>query len=210
MRAGSNRLTRIAYAAAATNFIAAVLMVLVLGNGLPTSGTDPAVRLAFIRSHNFSWQLGWFAWNVAALTLLGFFLALRMADERPGWILNLAIACAAAGVAADLTAEALMMGLEPSSSVTSFAVLERATLLLTGYVANGLYSVCGAMLTLSWRRIPSPIAIVALPLWPAGFLLSFATMIDASALEVGSTATVMVLFVVWAAMVGRWSAKNAS
>jgi hypothetical protein len=48
-----------AYAAAATNLIAAGAMLLLLRHGLPVPGSTPAERLRFITEHTTIWRTGW-------------------------------------------------------------------------------------------------------------------------------------------------------
>src|SRR2546426_53093 len=95
---------KLAYLAAFANILAAALLLFVLRRGLPPRGL--LARAAFISSHEAGWRLGWFSWNVAAVTLLGLFLALasRWKNEAPV-LCGLAIVLATAGLAADLSAE---------------------------------------------------------------------------------------------------------
>ena len=205
-------LTGPAYLAAVLNAVASVLMVAVLRTGLPGGSDTSAQRLAFIQGHVWQWRVGWLTWNLAALSLVALYVALgRAAGAQETLLVRLALLFAAAGLAGDLTAEALIMGLEPSLSPSAFAVAERATLLLTGYLGNGLYSVAGAMLTWYLRRaLPRWLVAVAIALWTAGLALSVMTMIDSTAGEVVTTGAVMVLFVAWAGLVGRWAQHGAS
>jgi hypothetical protein len=204
-------LIRVAYLAAAMNAVASIVMVAVLRAGLP-GGSDTAAELAFIQGHVWQWRVGWLTWNLAALSLLALYVALgHLAGSQRNLVVRLALLFASAGLAGDLTAEALIMGLEPSLSPSAFAVAERATLLLTGYLGNGLYTLAGAMLTWCLRRIlPRWLVAVAIALWAAGFALSLMTLIDSTAGEVVTTGMVMVLFVVWAGLVGRWAQRSAS
>ena len=205
-------LIRAAYLAAVLNAVAAIVMVAVLRPGLPGGGDSVAQRLAFIQGHVGQWRVGWLTWNLAALSLLALYVALgRVAGTQGTLLVRLALLFAAAGLAGDLAAEALIMGLEPSLSPSAFAVAERATLLLTGYVGNGLYTLAGAMLTWCLRRaLPRWLVAGAIALWAAGFALSLMTLIDSTAGEVVTTVMVMVLFVGWAGLVGRWAQQRAS
>jgi hypothetical protein len=205
-------LVRLAYLAAALNAVASVVMVTVLRDGLPGGGNTANQRLEFIRSHIWQWRTGWLTWNLAALSLLALYVALGRAVGTPRSLMSrLALLFAAAGLAGDLTAEALIMGLEPSLSSSAFTVAERATLLLTGYIGNGLYTLAGAMLTWCLRRVlPRWLVGVAIALWASGFAVSLMTMIDSTAGEVVTTGMVMVLFVGWAGLVGRWAQQSAS
>jgi hypothetical protein len=205
-------LIRLAYLSAALNAVASVVMVTVLRAGLPGGSDTAGQRLIFIQSHVWQWRVGWLTWNLAALSLLALYFALgRVAGTQGNLLVRLALIFATAGLAGDLSAETLIMGLEPSLSASAFAVAERATLLLTGYLGNGLYTLAGAMLTWSLRRaLPRWLVAVAIALWAAGFALSVATLIDSTAGEIVTTGMVMVLFVGWAGLVGRWAQQSAS
>jgi hypothetical protein len=194
------------------NAVASIVMVAVLRMGLPGGSDTATERLVFIQGHVWQWRVGWLTWNLAALSLVALYAALGLIAGMNGNLLvRLAMVVAAAGLAGDLTAEALIMGLEPSLSPSAFAVAERATLLLTGYLGNGLYSLAGAMLTWCLRRaLPRWLVAVAIALWAAGFGLSVMTLIDSTTGEVVTTGMVMVLFVGWAALVGRWAQQSAS
>jgi hypothetical protein len=203
---------RLAYLSAAMNAVASVVMVAVLREGLPGGSDTAGQRLVFIQGHVWEWRLGWLTWNLAALSLLALYVALgRVVGTQGNLLVRLALLFAAAGLAGDLTAEALIMGLEPSLSTSAFAVAERATLLLTGYLGNGLYTLAGAMLTWCLRRaLPRWLVAVAIALWAAGFALGVMTLIDSTAGEIVTTGMVMVLFVGWAGLVGRWAQQSAS
>lgn len=205
-------LIRLAYLSAAVNAVAAVVMVAVLRAGLPGGSDTAGQRLLFIQAHVWQWRVGWLTWNLAALSLLALYVALgRVTGMQRTLLVRVALVFAAAGLAGDLAAEALIMGLEPSLATSAFAVAERATLLLTGYLGNGLYTVAGAMLTWCLRHaLPRWLVALASALWAAGFALSITTLIDSTAGEVVTTGVVMVLFVAWAGLVGRWAQQSAS
>jgi len=196
----------VAWVAAATNLVAAVCLATVLRPGLPRPSTSALERSEYIRTHLFAWRLGWFAWHLAALALLALFVVLALRVRRAVPVIAvLAVACASAGLAADLAAEAALMALVPSATGSTFVELERASLLLTGYVANGLYSLAGALLTAAiWRELPRPLRALALVVWPAGFVLSAATLADSVTWEIAATAVVMPAFVVFAGGLGAW------
>ena len=152
------------------------------------------------------WRVGWLTWHAAALTLLALFVVLALRARPTAPVLStLALVCAGAGLAADLSAEALLMGGAPSVGDAGFVAAERASLLFTGYVGNGLYSVAGALLTVSlYARWPRSLAAVAVVVWTVGVVLSAGTLADSTAVEIGATAILMPAFVVFAAMTARW------
>src|SRR3954454_3552382 len=130
-----------AYVAAGVHVVAAAAMLLALQPGLPVAGSVLATRLAYVSAHMTAWCLGWLVWHAADFTLLPLYLALaahwkRWAPLRCGLVLLLA----AAGLAVDLGAQAVYMGVAPRLGPEPFAVAEQVAGVLTGYVANGLYT----------------------------------------------------------------------
>src|SRR6266487_2472330 len=123
-----------AFVAAFANLLAGVLTLFVLRRGLPPGSlTD---RAAFISSHVVLWRVGWLGWSLAAVTLLGLFLALagRFRAVAP-LLCGLGIVVGAAGLAADLSAEALLAGFTRSTP-PNLSLVQSEAFLLTGYVGN--------------------------------------------------------------------------
>ena len=105
---------RLAYLSAAMNAVASVVMVAVLREGLPGGSDTAGQRLVFIQGHVWEWRLGWLTWNLAALSLLALYVALgRVVGTQGNLLVRLALLFAAAGLAGDLTAEALIWGWSP-------------------------------------------------------------------------------------------------
>jgi hypothetical protein len=131
-------------------------------------------------------------------------------EERGSVFCGLAIVVATAGLAADLSAEALLAGFTRSTP-GNFAVVQAEALLLTGYVGNGLYTVAGILLTIAGRR-ELPVGVLALGafVWGAGLWLSAATLLGSSTGEALSTGLLLTSFVVWATLLGRWFGSLAS
>src|SRR5437764_11378636 len=98
-----------AYLAAFANLLAGALTLIVLRRGLPPRSL--AHRVAFISSHVVWWRVGWLGWSLAAISLLGLFLALagRFRTVAP-LLCGLVIVVSPAGLAADLRADALLAG----------------------------------------------------------------------------------------------------
>jgi hypothetical protein len=203
---------RAAYAAAGLNLLAALAMPLLLAPGLPVADSLPADRLAYLAAHTARWWAGWLVWHAAAIALLGFYLALagRWGPAAP-WRCALTLLCATAGLAVDLAAEAVYMGVAPRLGPEAFGVAEAAAGLLTGYVGNGLYTVAGILLTSAGAaELPRGLVALAVPVWLAGLALSAATLAGWAVGQLVSTAVLMPTFVVWAFLVGRWLDSRAS
>ncbi len=197
---------RAAFLASALNLAAALALLVALQPGLPSFSNGILGRLDYVRGQTVFWWSGWLLWHAAALGLLGFYVGLaglwrRQAPIRCG----LALLCAAAGLAADLSAEALYMGLAPRLGVEGFGLAEAAAGLLTGYVGNGLYTVAGALLTWAGApNLPKYLVALAIPVWLAGSALAAATLLDSVGGQFWSTAVLMPTFVVWTALTRRW------
>lgn len=194
---------RIAFLAAFANLLAGALTLFVLQQGLPPRSLSD--RTAFISSHEVLWRLGWLGWSVAAVTLLGLFLALagRWSAEAPV-LCGLGIVVATAGLAADLSAEALLAGFT-RSTLPNLSLVQSEAFLLTGYVGNGLYTVAGILLTAAGRReLPTGVLALGGVVWAAGLWLSAATLVGSTTGEAVSTGIVIGSFVVWAGLLGRW------
>jgi hypothetical protein len=203
---------RTAYAAAGLNLLAAVAILLVLRPGLPAPGSLAEERLAFVQGHTGRWWAGWLAWHAAALALLAFYLALAARwGRRAPLRCRLAVLCAAAGLAVDLGAQGLTMGLAPRLSVQEFAVLEAAAGLATGYTGNGLYTTAGILLTWAGAgELPRPLLALAGLVWTAGVGLSVTSLVGSAAGQIASTAALMSSFVLWSFLTGRWLSRRAS
>ncbi len=145
------------------------------------------------------------------MTLLGLFLVLAGRWNSGAPVLcGLAIVVAKAGLAADLSAEALLAGFTRSTPANLLLVQSEA-LPLTGYVGNGLYTVAGILLTTAGRKeLPGRLLALASLVWAAGLWLSAATLLGSFTGEALSTGIVVASFVVWATLLGRWFGSLAS
>lgn len=207
-----SRAARVAYVTAALNLAAALLMLLALKPGLPVSGSLPADRVAFIEGNTALWWAGWLVWHAAALSLVLFFLVLAGRFRGRAPVLSAAaVVVSVVGLAADLSAEAIYMGVVPQLRGDEFRLAEIVGGILTGYLGNGLYTVAGILLTWSGARdLPRSVLILAVPVWGAGLCLSAASLMHSASGQLWSTAILMPLFVLWTVMVGRWLNRLAS
>lgn len=201
-----------AYVAAAVNLAAGLVMLLVLRYGLPAGESDLSARIAYVGDHVLAWRLGWLVWNLAAISLLGFFVVLAARWRARAPILGgLALLCAAAGLAADLGAETILAVVSPGLRGETYAVVESIAVALTGYLGNGLYAVGGILLTVAGRRDLPPVLLwLAAAVWIVALWLSIATLVSSNAGQFASAAALMPLFVLWAALTGRWLSGRAS
>jgi len=174
------RLRYAAILAIATHLIAGLAMVFVLRRGLETTADLPA-RLAFLVNHRTAWTLAWLAWTVSAPAILYFYIAFADAHQISS---RVPIYLTVAAIACDLSAQAIEIGVLPSlvANAELFLSFHRVAVMLSGYLANGLYSIVAVYLTFAARA--------AYPLWVStagtfvgvfGLALSVAALADSAA-----------------------------
>lgn len=212
MEVSSRQASRAAYVAAGLNLAAAAAMLLWLEPGLPVEGSRAADRMAYLASHRWAWWGGWLLWHAAAISLLGFYVGLAgLLLRRAPILCGLALLCGAAGLAADLGAESVAMGVAPRLGEGTFETVEAVVGVLTGYLGNGLYTVAGLLLTWAGAaEIPRPLLVLAGGVWAAGLALSAATLAHSATGQLWSTALLMPLFVLWSGLMGRWLSRRGS
>ena len=168
--------------AAAVHLIAGLAMALILRHGLQ-SNPDLADRLRFLVERRGLWTAAWLTWNVAALSILWFFAC--VAEARPCGLTRFALALAAAGVAGDLSAETIEMALVPAfaaaGNAAALQTADRAAVLLTGYLANGLYTAASlASLAALWKDSAPLVRVSGVLVGIAGLWLSAAALADST------------------------------
>jgi hypothetical protein len=208
------RLCRAAWIAVATHALAGLAMLLVLQQGLETN-PDLDARLRFLAEQRAAWIAAWLTWNAAALSILYFCVAFASAhrSEANQTALAFAVALCSAAIACDLGAESILMGLLPelAGDRGRFLVWERAAVLLSGYVANGLYTVAIGTLWWSTRKAYASTALAAgLLTCLAGLTLSAAALAGSVSGMFWSNAVLLPGLLVWLAAVGRDAWRRAS
>jgi hypothetical protein len=146
--------------------------------------TDAAERAAYVQTNLVAWRLGWTIWIAAALSLLWFYAWWRGRLGAP----HGAVALAAGGLVADVTSELMLILYDTATAPFAF--------ILTGVVANGLYTACGIWLTLAMRMNAVERIWTAL-MWGAGIMLSVATLAGLYLLAAVATAVLFALFCPW-------------
>jgi small multidrug resistance pump len=202
-RAGEKIPRAAPFACAGLNALATVAMALVLAGGTELA-PGFAERAAYISQHAALWRAGWAVWIAAAVSLVAFYAWWGAWLESPSWGVA-ATAVAIAGFVCDLFAESLFIGWLPERIDT----LAPLASLLTGGVANGLYTVAGAMLTLGTPWLRGWLRLWAWAVWVGGFALTAFTLAASVAGIALSTAALMVLFCPWVAVFG-WKLMQAS
>jgi len=196
-----------AWLAATTHIVASLAMLVLLRRGLP--GFSDEARLAYIASHRAAWIGGWMLWQVAAISLIGFYgvLALRFR----GILSIVAMGVATAGLAIDFICETRYIGVLPELHGAAFTALDRELEVLIGYAANGLYTVALVLLVIAgWRELPKAALALAAPVVASGFALAAASLAHDARLETITSAILFPLFTLWIFLVGFWLRRSES
>jgi hypothetical protein len=183
------------FACAIVNAAAALALATVLAPGVSLAPT-PAGS-AYVADHLEPWRLGWALWIAAAVSLLAFFWWWA---SRLGWpvIARVAVALAAAGVVADVSAESRLVAWSPDQPFDIAGPLR-----LSGIVANGLYSIAGAILTTRTPGLPRWLAQWSWAVWVIGVGLAGAAAVGSDEASRLFTGALFVLFVPWLVVFGR-------
>ena len=171
-----SRLRRAAMIAFCLHLLAGLSMAFILRRGLETN-PDLQDRLAFLATHRVLWTFGWLTWTAAALAILYFYMVFSEVHTPS---MRFALALTVAAVACDLAAQAIEIGVRPSvGNVSMFLMFHRVAVMLSGYVANGLYSASALILAWSARRAyPVWVSFAGLAAGMFGLALSLAALLD--------------------------------
>jgi hypothetical protein len=181
-----SRLRRAAVLALGLHLIAGILMALVLRWGLETNPHFYS-RLNFIATHRTLWSIAWFSWTASALGILYFYMAFTAAHPQS---MPFALFLTIAAIGPDLSAQAIEIGILPSlasailqtgTTPERFLQMHRVAVLLSGYLANGLYSATALMLTWSARyKYPRTVSLAGMLVGVSGLALSAAALVDSA------------------------------
>jgi len=146
----------------------------ILRNGL---GTNPDLlnRVSFIVDHAALWTFGWLTWTAATFAILCFYAAFASVHETG----QIAVWLTVAAIGPDLCAQAMEIGALPQIATRAdlFVTLDRIAVLMSGAVANGLYSASALILAWTTRRIyPLWLSLAGIATGLSGFALSAAAM----------------------------------
>lgn len=181
-----------AYFCAAANLVAIVAMATILTPG--TTLFPEASRADYVAENAALWRLGWSFWVVAAISLLVFYRwwARHISAGIPAlWI-------AAVAFAADMIAESTLIVLVPDRPE-----LARPSFLITGGVANGLYTVAGMLLTRATPQVHGRFALWTWAMWSTGIALSLVTFLELPLAIAAVSAALFALFIPWCVAMGR-------
>jgi len=213
--------------ALALHLAAALALAIVLRFGLETAVDFPH-RISFLVHQKTFWVSGWLLWNASALSILYFFFSYYLAHKAAGGLQLRLLSCACligvAAVAADLSAEAIEMFVLPNYAkailvspavslpvrIEHFYSMHRTAVILTGYLANGLYTTSVALIMLATARQYRPLIITAGSLVIVGGIwLSIASLTNSVKGMVWSNLLLMPSLLVWLAGVVTFSRMRA-
>jgi len=151
---------------------AGLAMLFVLRGGTEAEPSQ-AARMAYVGAHAAAWRAGFAVWMAAGMSVLAFYAWWASWLRRPGIALA-ALVVAFAGLACDLTGEALYAGWLPllASDAAGFGHVQRVGTALTSVYANGFYTLAGIVLTLGTPGLPRRVGALAWVVWSAGIALS--------------------------------------
>jgi hypothetical protein len=194
-----------AFAASLSHLLAGLAMALVLRPGLGAPGVTLAARMEWLPDHRLTWSVGWLCWHAAGVCMMAFYVGLALRWFQAGPLrTGLALVLAAAALANDLGGQSLYLML-PEVGPDAFVLLDRSATLLTANVANGLYSLAGALLVwVGARELPRPLLLLSLGVWLPGSLMCLAAVAGSAVGLVVANVLLMPTLVVWTALVGRW------
>jgi hypothetical protein len=196
----------VAYLNAILHVAAALAILFLLQPGLAVDGSTVEGRRLYVVAHPVAWTIGWLIWHASAISLLGLYVALAETwREQAPLRCGVALLCASGGLAADLTSQAILIGVAPKQDIGGFVLLEQVASFVTAYLGNGLYTLAGILLTWAGGHdLPRPVLLLSLPVWAAGIGLSVATVLAAPTGQFLSTALLVPAIVLWSLAVGRW------
>jgi hypothetical protein len=182
-----NRLQRAARAAFCIYVVAFGAMALILVRGLETN-TEMQSRLDFLVNHRALWTFGWLTWTGAALAILYFYVMFAAAHSESGAstsTLRFATLLIAAFVAADLSAQAIEIGVLPDLArkpdVQLFVLLHRIAVMIGGGVANTLYSLAAGIVAWSTRSVYRTwVSSAGMAVGASGLVFSVAAMMNSA------------------------------
>ena len=197
---------KIAWFAAGTHVLATIASLTLLLGGLP-GGTD-VVRLLWIRDNPVRWTIGWLTWHLAVISLIALVvvLAMRFRDA----LSFTAVALTTAGAGIDLHTQSRYIAVLPTLELEAFNALDRELEVLTGYAANGLYTLAIVLLVIGGRRmLPRSVLWLTIPIAISGFGLSVAAMMHDARLGLITAGILFPLFTVWTIEVALWLRRSS-
>lgn len=209
-----NRLRFASIVALLLHAVAAAAMALVLRYGLETNSNFQD-RLLFIANHRTLWTCAWLTWTAAAIAILYFYLTFCSTHQLP----RLAVLLTAAAIAPDLSAQAIEIGVLPgiaahilnsNAGLDLFIALHRTAVMLSGYTANGLYSLSALILAFSARHTyPAWVSLAGIGTGCFGLALSGAALMDSASGMFWTNVLLIPSLLLWLAGVAYATTDNS-
>jgi hypothetical protein len=172
-------------------------MALILRNGLETN-PNFLNRVSFIVDHGALWSLGWLTWTAAAIAILCFYAAFTSLHQTG----EIAVWLTIAAIGPDLCAQAIEIGALPQIATRAdlFVTLHRIAVLMSGFVANGLYSASALILAWMTRRVyPGWVCVAGMATGLSGFALSAAAIVNSADGMLWTNVVLLPCLLVWLA-----------
>jgi len=192
---------------------AAALAVAWFGMRAGSVITPLAERMAFLAGRPPGWTWGWGVWMLCTLALVAFMAALRSYASRHPLAAQLALVFTAAGMAADLLADAIQIQILPLAAFaaktgtggqTLFLVFERFALTAGATIANGLYTTGVLLMTAALRdAVGRPAWVAGWATVAAGAVMAVSGLLPAPALLALATGPTLGFYSVWTLLVAR-------
>jgi hypothetical protein len=172
-----------------------------------------AERMSYLAGRPAGWTWGWGVWMLCTLALVAFMAALRHYARGAGGhplAAQLALVFTAAGMAADLLADAIQIQVLPfvaqagAGSPALFLAFERFALTAGATIANGLYTTGVLLMTAALRGAVGRLAWIAG--WAtvaAGAVMAVSGLLPAPALLALATGPTLGFYSVWTLLVAR-------
>jgi uncharacterized protein YqjF (DUF2071 family) len=211
----------LAWACVIVHVFALLAVLLVLRNGIPPG--DVATRAAYVAANAAAWSIGWTLWLPASLALVLFFAAWTdvLPASHKAWGM-IAVALTLAGATIDWADEMFWIRLAPdlaaqfasdAFAASAYTLWDRAYVVISMGLANGLYTTGGIILTalaFRTREFPKWLAWYGLVVWALSLDLSIAALLGDGALIQAVSALVFIAFLPWVVLMGYgWLMQDA-
>lgn len=197
--------SRIAWLAAATHIVATIASLTLLRGGLP--GIPDEARAAWLRAHGAAWTAGWLSWHLAVLSLIALLVVLAMRFPDALSITGVAFTVVGAGI--DLSTQSRYIAVLPTLDGAAFTALDHELEVLTGYAANGLYTLGIVLIVIAGRRVlPRSVVLLTWPVALSGLGLSVAALLHNWRLGFVTAGVLFPVFTLWTVLVALWLRKS--
>jgi hypothetical protein len=198
-RAIARALGRHAPRICAVAHVAAGVATLVWIAGGSEAEPDPLSRGEFVAAHAFTWRAAWFIWMAAAISTGGFFYWWAARSVKPR-LARAALVIGFAAIVVDFFSDALFIGWVPEH----YATFAPFTTFVSQVIANGLYSLAGAILMLASAPMRPGFRLWGWAVWLAGFALAIAGAMRWDAAIVASAGLLLATFTPWVWFANRF------